>query len=216
MGNNKEFPKDIRCPLCGQTGTFVYYRNLFKYERNSCYFQCSTCNYSTPPAESLDDALAELNKSYNFVGHDHLNRASRPNIWIENVKEFQDCFEKEQSSLVSLIYLRRALIEEEIKELFTALTALKSEYTRDLLYETHPISRKQAKIDILDAIGDSIVVLIGTANVLGLDLNTAMQRIHDSNMSKLGADGRPVYYPNGKVAKGPHYFKPELNDLVGE
>ena len=48
------------------------------------------------------------------------------------------------------------------------------------------------------------------------DLDEAMHRIHESNMSKLGDDGKPIYREDGKVLKGPNYKPPILNDLIEE
>jgi predicted HAD superfamily Cof-like phosphohydrolase len=52
------------------------------------------------------------------------------------------------------------------------------------------------------------------AAAYGLDLDTAMQRVYESNMSKLGDDGKPIYREDGKVLKGPNYKKPKLDDLI--
>ena len=46
------------------------------------------------------------------------------------------------------------------------------------------------------------------------DLEQALRRVHKSNMSKLGADGKPIYRKDGKVLKGPNYQPPDLSDLV--
>jgi len=48
------------------------------------------------------------------------------------------------------------------------------------------------------------------------DLDEAMRRVHESNMSKLGEDGKPIYRADGKVLKGPNYKPPYLNDLIIE
>ena len=57
-------------------------------------------------------------------------------------------------------------------------------------------------------------VLSGAAVALGLDIQTAFIRIHNSNMSKLGEDGKPVYREDGKIIKGPDYIPPNLEDLL--
>jgi len=49
---------------------------------------------------------------------------------------------------------------------------------------------------------------------MGWDLDKAMDRVHQSNMSKLGEDGLPIYRDDGKVLKGPNYKPPNLEDLV--
>lgn len=71
-----------------------------------------------------------------------------------------------------------------------------------------------AKRECLDAMGDEIWVIIGTALSFGLDLDEALRRIHASNMSKLGRDGKVITRGDGKILKGPDYQPPVLDDLV--
>ncbi|WP_282012765.1 nucleoside triphosphate pyrophosphohydrolase family protein [Pyramidobacter piscolens] len=71
-----------------------------------------------------------------------------------------------------------------------------------------------AKRECLDAMGDEIWVIIGTALSFGLDLDEALRRIHASNMSKLGRDGKVITRDDGKILKGPDYRPPVLDDLV--
>jgi predicted HAD superfamily Cof-like phosphohydrolase len=52
------------------------------------------------------------------------------------------------------------------------------------------------------------------AENLGWDLDEALDRVHRSNMSKLGEDGQPIYRNDGKILKGPNYQPPNLNDIV--
>ena len=129
--------------------------------------------------------------------------------WIEEVKKFQDIFEKKFDDVPKLIDLRARLIHEEIHELWAGLNDV-WQGTDDGDAERI----KRGRIDTLDAIADSIVVLIGTANALDMDLNEAMRRVFDSNLSKLGDDGRPFYNEHGKVMKGPNFIPPDLRDLV--
>jgi len=67
---------------------------------------------------------------------------------------------------------------------------------------------------LLKEMADLQYVLSGMAVALGLNLGEAFRRVHESNMSKLGDDGKPIYRDDGKVLKGPNYRKPELGDLV--
>lgn len=67
---------------------------------------------------------------------------------------------------------------------------------------------------ILKELADILYVCYGYAATYGWDLDTAFQRVHQSNMSKLGNDGRPMFREDGKVVKGPNYKKPDLGDLV--
>lgn len=125
------------------------------------------------------------------------------NNWIEEVRAFQKIFELKQEDKTKLLLLRCNLVNEEIGEFNAALNAML-------------VAPNWAKprVELLDAIADSIVVLIGTANALGMDLDTAMERVFESNLTKLGEDGRPFYNSDGKVMKGPNFIPPDLRDLV--
>lgn len=132
-----------------------------------------------------------------------------------------------------LILLRLALVTEEVSELSAAMNAMVNELKlsndeRDKLFvmreyierakvkaqKAEPMEWPEAKRETLDGLADSIVVLIGTALAFGLDLNEAMKRVHRSNMSKMGPDGRPIYREDGKILKGPDFKPPVLDDLV--
>jgi len=67
---------------------------------------------------------------------------------------------------------------------------------------------------LLKELADLDYVTAGTAEVFKWDFNEAGRRVHESNMSKLGADGKPIYREDGKVLKGPNYKEPYLGDLV--
>lgn len=67
---------------------------------------------------------------------------------------------------------------------------------------------------LLKELADLAYVIYGTAEAFGWDLDEAVKRVHESNMTKLGADGKPVYREDGKVMKGPGYKEPYLGDLV--
>jgi len=67
---------------------------------------------------------------------------------------------------------------------------------------------------MLKELADLIYVTYGYAATYGWDLDEAVRRVHVSNMSKLGVDGKPLKRPDGKVLKGPNYQKPDLSDLV--
>ena len=91
-----------------------------------------------------------------------------------------------------LYNLRKKLIQEEFNEVNDAVDAE----------------------DLLKELADSVYVIYGMAATYGWDLDEAVRRVHVSNMSKLGDDGKPVYREDGKVLKGPNYQKPYLKDLV--
>jgi predicted HAD superfamily Cof-like phosphohydrolase len=91
--------------------------------------------------------------------------------------------------------LRRALIEEEVGELADAVDR------GDL-------------VAVADALADIVYVAYGTAHVYGIDLDAALDEVHASNMTKLGADGRPVRRADGKVLKGPNYRPPNIANVL--
>ena len=68
--------------------------------------------------------------------------------------------------------------------------------------------------ETLKELADLVYVCFQYAENLEWDLLTALKRVHESNMSKLGDDGKPIRRPDGKVLKGPNYKKPNLTDLV--
>ena len=92
--------------------------------------------------------------------------------------------------------LRLELIQEELDELAQAVD------DRDM-------------IQIADALTDLLYVVYGTGHSFGIDLDECFQEVHSSNMSKLGEDGRPIYREDGKVMKGPNYFEPDLEAILG-
>ncbi len=77
----------------------------------------------------------------------------------------------------------------------------------EVVDETEPHNR-------LKELADLLYVIYGYAVTFGWDLDEAFRRVHESNMSKLGDDGKPVKDNNGKVMKGPNYKRPNLKDLV--
>lgn len=68
---------------------------------------------------------------------------------------------------------------------------------------------------MLKELADGIIVINGYAATFGWDLDEATRRVHESNMSKLNDDGKPLKNGQGKVLKGPNYKKCNLKDLVG-
>lgn len=68
--------------------------------------------------------------------------------------------------------------------------------------------------DLAKELADILYVCYWTAAKIGIDVNEAFRRVHASNMSKLGPDGKPVKREDGKVLKGPGYHAPDLSDIV--
>lgn len=72
------------------------------------------------------------------------------------------------------------------------------------------------KVEIADALGDMLYILCGTIIEHGLQhkIEEVFDEIQRSNMSKLGQDGKPIYREDGKVMKGPNYFKPDFSVIL--
>ena len=102
-----------------------------------------------------------------------------------------------------LFDMQAGLIAEEANEFLQACAELKKDPNKP---ENH--------IEVLKEASDVVFVVFQFCAAYGLDLDTAMQRVFDSNMSKLDDDGNPIYRDDGKVLKGPNYKKPDLYDLV--
>ncbi len=119
---------------------------------------------------------------------------------FENVKKFMQIFGQEvrtQSSFPNdkIINLRLDLIREELLELEEA------------------IEKKDIK-EVADALTDILYVTYGAGHAFGINLDKCFEEVQNSNMSKLGSDGKPIYNEHGKVMKGPDYFKPNLSKFV--
>jgi predicted HAD superfamily Cof-like phosphohydrolase len=71
-------------------------------------------------------------------------------------------------------------------------------------------------VEVADALGDMLYILCGTIIEHGLQhkIEDVFNEIQRSNMSKLGEDGEPIYREDGKVLKGPNYFKPNIEDII--
>ena len=93
------------------------------------------------------------------------------------------------------IKLRYDLIHEELTELQEAIQ------NRDLK-------------EVADALTDILYVTYGAGHAFGIDLDKCFEEVQKSNMSKLDNDGNPIYNEQGKVMKGPNYFKPDLSKFL--
>ena len=68
--------------------------------------------------------------------------------------------------------------------------------------------------EVADALTDILYVTYGAGHAFGINLDKCFNEVQQSNMSKLGDDGKPIYNDMGKVMKGPNYFKPDLTKFV--
>ena len=119
---------------------------------------------------------------------------------FESVKKFMKTFgqevkEKAEFPGDKITTLRYELINEELEELKDA------------------IDKRDIK-EVADALTDILYVTYGAGHAFGINLDKCFKEVQNSNMSKLGKDGKPIYNDKGKVMKGPNYFEPDLNKFV--
>ena len=114
--------------------------------------------------------------------------------------EFREAYRLTKSNSAPARSRQRDLITEEFKEFLEADATLY-------------LSSSQVREDCLKELADLVYVCYQYAANMKWDLDEAMHRVHESNMSKLDGDGQPIYREDGKVLKGPNYKPPNLNDL---
>ena len=119
---------------------------------------------------------------------------------FQKVKTFMQTFGQEVKlkpsfSTEKINDLRYNLIKEELEELKEAIIK------KDLL-------------EVADALTDILYVTYGAGHAFGIDLDKCFEEVQNSNMSKLGEDGKPIYNDAGKVMKGPKYYKPDLSKFI--
>tara|TARA_B100001248_G_C26979010_1_gene273702 strand:- start:82 stop:423 length:342 start_codon:yes stop_codon:yes gene_type:complete len=93
-------------------------------------------------------------------------------------------------------------------------TSLRYELINEELEEFKEAIIKKDIKEVADALTDILYVTYGAGHAFGIDLDKCFEEVQNSNMSKLGADGKPIYNEKGKVMKGPKYFKPNLKKFV--
>ena len=119
---------------------------------------------------------------------------------FDSVKKFMITFGQDVKNKASfpdekIQNLRVSLIDEELNELKQAVK------NRDLK-------------EVADALTDILYVTYGAGHAFGINLDHCFNEVQQSNMSKLGEDGKPIYNEHGKVLKGPNYFKPDLGKYI--
>ncbi len=119
---------------------------------------------------------------------------------FESVEKFMQTFGQEVKTKAGfpndkIVNLRVDLIREELSELKEAI-------------------EKQDIKEVADALTDILYVTYGAGHAFGINLDKCFEEVQNSNMSKLGSDGKPIYNEHGKVMKGPDYFKPNLSKFV--
>ena len=119
---------------------------------------------------------------------------------FNKVKTFMETFGQEVKNKPSFSSdktnsLRYDLIKEELDELKVAID------NKNIL-------------EVADALTDILYVTYGAGHAFGINLDECFDEVQNSNMSKLGTDGKAIYNADGKVMKGPNYFKPNLSKFL--
>ena len=107
----------------------------------------------------------------------------------------QEVKNKTELSTEKINLLRISLIKEELEELQQAM-------------------HENNILEVADALTDILYVTYGAGHAFGIHLDKCFNEVQESNMSKLGENGKPIYNKHGKVMKGPKYFKPELSKFI--
>lgn len=127
----------------------------------------------------------------------------------QKVREFHKAFSVPLDCTIDKknTYLRADLIGEEFFE-------VNREFFDDFDLDNTSIFRVKETVDVKNLakeLADLLYVVYGTAATFGIDIDRVFDEVHQSNMSKLGKDGKPVYREDGKVLKGPNYQPPRLD-----
>ena len=94
------------------------------------------------------------------------------------------------------------------------INKLRIDLIKEELDELQEAMKNNDLSEVADALTDILYVTYGAGHAFGIDLDKCFDEVQNSNMSKLGEDGNPIYNESGKVMKGPKYFKPDLSKFV--
>ena len=119
---------------------------------------------------------------------------------FDDVKTFMETYGQEVKTKSEfpekkIVKLRLDLIKEELNELTDAI-------------------KNNDIVEVADALTDILYVTYGAGHSFGIDLDKCFEEVQRSNMSKLDKNGKPIFNENGKVMKGPNYFKPNLKKFL--
>ena len=119
----------------------------------------------------------------------------------QQARAFRTAFRVKNSTTPASRAKQKKLIVEEFKEFLEAEQQLIIGFSKNAT-------------DTLKELADLVYVCYQYAENLGWNLDEALYRVHQSNMTKLDDEGKPIFREDGKVLKGPNYTEPNLNDLV--
>ena len=137
----------------------------------------------------------------------------------EKVRRFMDAFGQDLdvnffgdfASTYRLLQFRRKLVEEELQELDDAIDEFLMSVARQNVRD-----QRVAFLEMVDALVDLLYVVYGFLWTFGVCPDEVFDIVHRSNMSKLGADGQPIYREDGKVLKGPQYRSPDFTGVLND
>lgn len=126
------------------------------------------------------------------------------NRMISYVQEWCDVNDIATSKTPTTIHMNRAMLRHEL------MREENKEYLDACLTGD--------KVQIADALGDMLYILIGTMLEHGMhhEIGPIFTEIHKSNMSKMGEDGKPIRREDGKILKGPNYFRPNISKIINK
>lgn len=122
---------------------------------------------------------------------------------IDAVKKFHESF-------------KVGYLTEPKADLGTSKNELRFELMKEENEEYLEAAKNNDLVEVADALGDMLYILCGTIIEHGMQdkIDEVFEEIQRSNMSKLGEDGQPIYREDGKVLKGPNYFKPNIKNII--
>ena len=106
--------------------------------------------------------------------------------------------------------------EVKIKPSFSTekINKLRIDLIKEELDELQEAMKNNDLLEVADALTDILYVTYGAGHAFGIDLDKCFDEVQNSNMSKIGENGEPIYNESGKVMKGPNYFKPDLSKFI--
>ena len=140
----------------------------------------------------------------NLVRMKQLRNVKRMETNFDRVENFMRVFNQEVKDEVGwpdaeTMELRIDLIEEELGELKDGI-----------------LLGDGTLVDVADALTDLLYVVYGAGHSFGINLDKCFEEVHNSNMSKLGNDGKPIYREDGKILKGENFREPNLKEVLNE
>ncbi len=114
------------------------------------------------------------------------------------------------------IFMKTFGQEVKVKPSFSTnkINKLRIDLITEELQELKEAVEKRDLLEVADALTDILYVTYGAGHAFGINLDKCFEEVQNSNMSKLDENGKPIFNENGKVMKGPKYFKPNLSKFI--